>query len=111
MSGRYDALKSGAIQRSITVTQDVGYGDVAFEKVDDVSALTRELVNAYNIAVKDLEEVRKALSDLKTRKWWDEVEVFTDRASMNQVVVRTHYQLEMKTMRMEVSPEQFRMMR
>ena len=82
-----------------------------FQRKESVTAEVRELVFAYEIEVKRANTLSKELSDLKTRKWWDEVEVFTDRATHNQVVVRTHYQLEMKTMRMEMGAEQFRMMR
>jgi hypothetical protein len=51
------------------------------------------------------DQLQKDISELRTRRGWDEISTVYDEKTGRQVIVRTYYQWEAKTMRLEVSPE------
>ena len=102
-----EQLKEGRFSRAWTVWDEDFEDD--FERKEDVTAEVRELVRAYEASVREGTRLAAELKDLKIRKWWDEIEIVTNDGTGQTAVIRTHYQLEMKAMRLEVSPELMRM--
>lgn len=73
-------------------------------RATDVTDEIKELLKRYDTAASEGLRLAQELAYLKNRKWWDEIEVVTDRATGNVVVVRTHYRLVMEGLRVEATP-------
>lgn len=100
----YDRLRLGHIQQTWIDRDDDDF-EFAIERSEDVSDLVRDLVTKYENSVKEGQRLAKELQDLKTRRYWDELDMVTDPRTGNTVVIRTHYEWAMKGMRLEISPE------
>lgn len=108
----------GLLQGEIRQTYQAVYGDpdspedqVLEDVNENVTLAVRELVREYKAAVKLADKRAMELRDLKNRRWWDELELATDPNTGETLVVKTHYQLEMKQMTLHVTPEVMRSMR
>jgi hypothetical protein len=79
--------------------------DVESVVVDDVTASVKDAFSEVERLTKDNESLDKQLTDIRTRRGWDELSIATDERTGRVIAVRTFYQWEAKTLRLEVSPE------
>lgn len=73
--------------------------------IADVTADVRRMYRENGELKRKNESLSKEIHDIKTRRYWEEVNVYTDDRTGRLVVVKTVYQYEPKTMRLEVTPE------
>ena len=83
------------------------YWDSEFEcyTSDDVTQWVREMKANLAELIEKNASLDKELTDIRTRRGWDELSVAVDERTGRMIVVRTFYQWEAKTLRLEVSPE------
>lgn len=78
--------------------------------IEDWVDLTDEW-RRMTVKLENLEEsnasLAKELGEIKSRRWWEEIEMVRDERSGQIAIVKTHYRMQMESMRLEVSPEMY----
>lgn len=68
---------------------------------EDVTKVVRKAMRERDDLANRVESLSKEIHDIKTRRYWEEVNVYTDDRTGRMVVVKTIFQYEPKTMRIE----------
>lgn len=92
----------------VLIDEDTG---ASYEHVADVTEEVNSLIESYGRKAAEARKVAEAakadLLEIKNRHHWHELEVAVDDRTGLAYVVRTTYQWEAKTIRLDFNPETF----
>lgn len=78
--------------------------DLEVFKSDNVTKEVQSLARVNKMLTDQNEKLKKELTDIRTRRSWDEVQSHQDQNTGRMIVLRTTYQWQIQAVRLEVDP-------
>lgn len=79
----------------------------SYETVVDVTDRIKKLQSLFDKQETQLAAVQREIADIKNRRYWEEIELFTDKITGMSVAMRTTYRWQAEVMRLEFTPDMY----
>jgi len=81
--------------------------EVTEDVTDEVNRLIQDLRDKRDALQKQVAALQKELVDIKSRRYWDEVELVTNKTTGMTAAIRTTYRWQAETMRLDFTNEMY----
>lgn len=99
-----DWTQNGTFQQEWTEYDEDGYG---IARARDVTSDVQRMGRQNQKLIAQVKALQNDIADIKNRRYWEEVEMFTDKTTGMSAAVRTVYRWQAETMRLEFTPDMF----